>query len=221
MVQKEVADRLAAHPGTEDYGLLTATAQLYSRVEILFAVPPAAFSPPPKVQSAVVRLDIMPRLEKLDVNEAEFMRFPETFLRAETQDTLEQSQGAVFGGRPHRRNEEGKDRTVDAGGGFVAGTDRGDLFRELDREITRREVPARLKETVMASVREPAVAGRFYPGDAAKLRADVESYLSPPAGTGARDRVHRAPRRIYLFGTRCRSSVLTHQDSVVVHCSLP
>ena len=75
MVQKEVADRLAAHPGTKDYGLLTATAQLYSRVEKLFEVPPASFSPPPKVHSAVVRLVLAPRLEKLGVNEAEFMNF--------------------------------------------------------------------------------------------------------------------------------------------------
>jgi 16S rRNA (adenine1518-N6/adenine1519-N6)-dimethyltransferase len=75
MVQKEVADRLAAQPGTKDYGFLTATAQLYSRVEKLFAVPPESFSPPPKVQSAVIRLEMVPRLEKLGVNEAEFMRF--------------------------------------------------------------------------------------------------------------------------------------------------
>jgi len=75
MVQKEVADRLAAHPGTKDYGLLTATAQLYSRVEKLFEVPPGSFSPPPKVHSAVVRLVLVPRLEKLAVNEAEFMSF--------------------------------------------------------------------------------------------------------------------------------------------------
>jgi 16S rRNA (adenine1518-N6/adenine1519-N6)-dimethyltransferase len=75
MVQMEVADRLAAHPGTKDYGLLTATAQLYSRVEKLFVVPPASFSPPPKVNSAVVRLVLVPRLEKLGVKEAEFMGF--------------------------------------------------------------------------------------------------------------------------------------------------
>ena len=75
MVQKEVADRLAAHPGTADYGLLSATAQLYSRVEKLFAVPPGAFLPPPKVQSAVIRLALTSRLEKLDVNEGEFIDF--------------------------------------------------------------------------------------------------------------------------------------------------
>jgi 16S rRNA (adenine1518-N6/adenine1519-N6)-dimethyltransferase len=75
MVQKEVADRLAAHPGTKDYGLISATAQMYSRVEQLFVVPPAAFLPPPKVHSAVVRLVLTPRLEKLAVDEGEFMAF--------------------------------------------------------------------------------------------------------------------------------------------------
>ncbi len=75
MVQKEVGDRLAAQPGTKDYGLLSATAQLYSRVEKLFVVPPGSFLPPPKVHSAVVRLVLVLRLEKLGVNEAEFMRF--------------------------------------------------------------------------------------------------------------------------------------------------
>jgi 16S rRNA (adenine1518-N6/adenine1519-N6)-dimethyltransferase len=75
MVQKEVADRLAASPGNKEYGLLSATAQLYSRVEKLFTVPPGAFSPPPKVNSGVVRLTLTPNLEKLAVNEADFIRF--------------------------------------------------------------------------------------------------------------------------------------------------
>ena len=75
MVQKEVADRLAAHPGTKEYGLLSATAQLYSRVDRVFTLPPAAFSPPPKVHSTAVRLALAPRLEKLRVNEGEFIRF--------------------------------------------------------------------------------------------------------------------------------------------------
>jgi len=75
MVQKEVADRLAASPGSRDYGLLSATAQLYARVEKLFTLPPGAFSPPPKVHSSVVRLTIEPRLETLKVPEAEFISF--------------------------------------------------------------------------------------------------------------------------------------------------
>ncbi len=75
MVQKEVADRLAASPGSRDYGLLSATAQLYARVERLFTLPPSAFSPPPKVHSSVVRLVMAPRLEKLRVEEAGFIKF--------------------------------------------------------------------------------------------------------------------------------------------------
>jgi 16S rRNA (adenine1518-N6/adenine1519-N6)-dimethyltransferase len=75
MVQKEVADRLAASPGSRDYGLLSATAQLYARVEKLFTLPPAAFNPPPKVHSSVVRMTMEPQLEELKVPEAEFISF--------------------------------------------------------------------------------------------------------------------------------------------------
>ncbi len=75
MVQKEVADRMAARPGGSEYGLLSATTQLYSDVEKLFTLPPGAFSPPPKVHSTVVRLDMTPRLRSLDVPEAGFVTF--------------------------------------------------------------------------------------------------------------------------------------------------
>ncbi len=75
MVQKEVADRLAASAGSRDYGLLSATAQLYGRVEQLFTLPPGAFVPPPKVHSSVVRITIKPKLEALQVPEAEFIAF--------------------------------------------------------------------------------------------------------------------------------------------------
>ena len=75
MVQKEVAERLAAKPGTREYGLLSATAQLYSKVEKLFTLPPGAFSPPPKVHSSVVRLAPSTRLEKLHVDEKGFIDF--------------------------------------------------------------------------------------------------------------------------------------------------
>jgi len=75
MVQKEVADRIAARPGTSDYGLLSATAQLYAKVEKLFTLDPDSFAPPPKVHSTVLRLTLSPQVEKLRVNEAEFMQF--------------------------------------------------------------------------------------------------------------------------------------------------
>jgi len=75
MVQKEVADRLAATPGTRDYGLLSATAQLYAKVERLFTLPPGAFSPPPKVHSSVVRLRMSPRVNALNIDEEGFINF--------------------------------------------------------------------------------------------------------------------------------------------------
>ena len=60
MFQKEVAARLAASPGSADYGRLAVMAQLLCRVERLFDLPPAAFTPPPKVSSSVVRLTPRP-----------------------------------------------------------------------------------------------------------------------------------------------------------------
>jgi 16S rRNA (adenine1518-N6/adenine1519-N6)-dimethyltransferase len=56
MVQKEFADRLAADPGSDDYGRLSVTAGHYAAVEVVEPVPPEAFSPPPAVESAVVRI---------------------------------------------------------------------------------------------------------------------------------------------------------------------
>ena len=75
MVQREVADRIAAAPGGSEYGILSATAQLYARVEKLFVVPPVAFTPPPKVHSAVLRLTIDPQQEKLGVAGDGFIDF--------------------------------------------------------------------------------------------------------------------------------------------------
>jgi len=75
MVQKEVADRLAAQPGGREYGLLSATAQLYASIEKLITLPPGAFSPPPKVESTVVRLTMTPRVEALHVPEGAFVNF--------------------------------------------------------------------------------------------------------------------------------------------------
>ena len=56
MLQKEVVDRMAAGPGSKVYGRLSVMLQAYCEVTPLFVVPPGAFSPPPKVDSAVVRL---------------------------------------------------------------------------------------------------------------------------------------------------------------------
>jgi len=75
MVQREVADRLAAPPGGSDYGLLSATAQLYAKVEKLFTLPPEAFEPAPKVHSTVLRLILAPQIEKLGVAGDGFIGF--------------------------------------------------------------------------------------------------------------------------------------------------
>jgi 16S rRNA (adenine1518-N6/adenine1519-N6)-dimethyltransferase len=56
LVQREVAQRLAASPGGKEYGALTVNVGAVARAETLFGVPAGAFSPPPKVESAVVRI---------------------------------------------------------------------------------------------------------------------------------------------------------------------
>jgi len=56
MIQKEVAERLAAKPGCKAYGILSVLVQLWYDVEYLFTVEPGVFNPPPKVKSAVIRM---------------------------------------------------------------------------------------------------------------------------------------------------------------------
>ena len=75
MVQREVAERVTATPGSRDYGLLSVTVQMYGPVEHLFTLPPSAFSPPPKVHSTVFRWRFAPRFAELGVAEDGFLRF--------------------------------------------------------------------------------------------------------------------------------------------------
>lgn len=63
MVQAEVADRMAARPGTKAYGAYTVKLGLRARVAGRFAVAPACFLPPPRVDSAVIRLERLPTAE--------------------------------------------------------------------------------------------------------------------------------------------------------------
>jgi 16S rRNA (adenine1518-N6/adenine1519-N6)-dimethyltransferase len=60
LIQKEVADRLAAAPGSRDYGFLTVQTAVFAQARKLFEVKPSAFQPPPKVDSAVVLLEPHP-----------------------------------------------------------------------------------------------------------------------------------------------------------------
>jgi 16S rRNA (adenine1518-N6/adenine1519-N6)-dimethyltransferase len=82
MFQKEVAERICAAPGTEHYGRLAVLAHAVTRPHIAFTLPPGAFKPPPKVDSAVAVLEPLP----------EDQRFPHL-------EKLEQVAGAAFGQR--------------------------------------------------------------------------------------------------------------------------
>jgi 16S rRNA (adenine1518-N6/adenine1519-N6)-dimethyltransferase len=73
LIQKEVAERIAAEPGGREYGYLSVECQFFAQTEYLFSVPPGAFQPPPKVDSAVIRLT--PRSELAIDNTEAFLAF--------------------------------------------------------------------------------------------------------------------------------------------------
>jgi 16S rRNA (adenine1518-N6/adenine1519-N6)-dimethyltransferase len=75
LVQREVAARMAAPPGAEDYGALSVNVQALAEVELLFRIPSGAFNPPPRVDSAVVR--VTPRIHPVVApgREEEFRTF--------------------------------------------------------------------------------------------------------------------------------------------------
>jgi 16S rRNA (adenine1518-N6/adenine1519-N6)-dimethyltransferase len=78
LLQKEVAKRIVATPGSKDYGILSISVQLYTRPELKFLVPKDVFSPPPEVESAVVHFEVYPRpLYKLK-NEEFFLKVVKT-----------------------------------------------------------------------------------------------------------------------------------------------
>ena len=73
MLQKEVALRLAARPGNKNYGRLSVMTSLDLDCECLFDVPPAAFDPPPKVDSTIIRLtprvEVLPQVDRIALNQ--------------------------------------------------------------------------------------------------------------------------------------------------------
>ena len=73
MVQKEVADRIAAPPGSKTYGILSIAVQISAQVTKVMDVAPSAFWPAPKVTSAVIRLDLRP-YPGFDVDKRDFFR---------------------------------------------------------------------------------------------------------------------------------------------------
>jgi len=101
LVQREVAERLTAKPGTRDYGFLTVATQLYAKTELLFGVPPGAFQPPPKVDSAVVRLTPRHRLatQSAVVDPAPLLAFVGLCFRHKRK-TLRNNLAGIFGREP-------------------------------------------------------------------------------------------------------------------------
>ena len=82
LVQAEVAARIVAEPGCRDYGYLSVMVQAQARAERLLEVPRAAFRPPPKVDSAVVRLEPLDPLKMLGVKDlSSFLKFAGTCFR--------------------------------------------------------------------------------------------------------------------------------------------
>lgn len=76
LMQREVAERITAGPGSRDYGYLSVLVRLYSRPRMLFTVPPGAFSPPPKVSSALVDFRIAAQFPEWSHGEEEgFLNF--------------------------------------------------------------------------------------------------------------------------------------------------
>ena len=76
VIQLEVAERIAARPGSRDYGYLSVACQFYARPEIIFQIPPGAFSPPPRVTSALLRMSMPGERASLPVrDEGKFLDF--------------------------------------------------------------------------------------------------------------------------------------------------
>ncbi len=79
IIQREVAERIVAHPGRREYGYLSTICQFYTKPRIALRLPPGAFSPPPKVDSALVAMTLPGERARLNIGDAEnetrFLKF--------------------------------------------------------------------------------------------------------------------------------------------------
>jgi len=79
VIQLEVAERIVAQPGRREYGYLSAACQFYTKPRIALRLPPGAFSPPPKVKSALVEMNLPGERARLNIgdarNETRFLEF--------------------------------------------------------------------------------------------------------------------------------------------------
>jgi len=94
MFQKEVAERICASPGTKKYGIMSVLVQAFYYAEYLFTVPPHVFSPPPKVQSGVIKL-VRNNISSLGCDESLFFRVVKAVFN-QRRKTLRNSVRSVF-----------------------------------------------------------------------------------------------------------------------------
>ena len=97
MIQREVARRICAAPGTPDYGAFSVYCQVHAGTELLFDVPPDCFLPAPKVTSSVLRLT--PRPLPAEIEDAAFFFRVVRAAFAQRRKTLLNALGAAFGGQ--------------------------------------------------------------------------------------------------------------------------
>ena len=105
MIQREVARRICAAPGTPDYGAFSIYCQVHAGTELLFDVPPDCFLPAPKVTSSVLRLTPRPLPAEIE-DEAFFFRVVRAAF-AQRRKTLLNALGAAFGGQVSKEELSG------------------------------------------------------------------------------------------------------------------
>ena len=111
MVQREVAARLCAAPGTAEYGAFTVFVNWYAEPQVLFDVAPGCFLPPPKVTSSVLRLDIRAAAPEGVPSEALFFRVVRSAF-GQRRKTLANALAAGLGGMPKNEIQEAISRAA-------------------------------------------------------------------------------------------------------------
>lgn len=136
MIQKEVAQRIAAKAGTADYGAFSVLCQYYAEPELLFDVPPSCFLPQPKVTSAVIRLKVRENLPWDIADEGTFFKT----VRASFSQRRKMLVNGLYSGFPQLGKQDLQNVLVSCG---FAPTIRGEIldipgFAAVSNEIFRR-----------------------------------------------------------------------------------
>jgi len=113
VMQLEVAERLVSPPGHREYGYLSVATQFYSSPKITFKIPPGAFRPPPKVDSALVTLNFPGVGTKLDVSDpAAFMEFVQLCFAQKRKTLINNLRAKFF--KPKTSEKNAANRTASA-----------------------------------------------------------------------------------------------------------